>query len=590
MLNIPDAIKALYLADGRPDIRKNFRVRFPNGELPDINADQILTESVKLDESIMSQNTFRFGLAEAPQISFETIGVPNMMGMTIACFHEIEITGLSAADLAAVQSDPGDGSVALAADSDLGFSFYRLPLGVFIVDKCPRNRGAMTHRRVTARGVKGGAAYNPAQAGVQAMQTYVTTYKMSLWALLSVLLNPSGESGLVSMGWVKGTGPASSGLVTARIKTWTLANAGGTAITYELDARSASYNLNRSGAEYAGESIITEVIAHDSIDAEVTAVINDMKARGVDPVQSGFADWDALAADVRAVFSREYHNGTHAVATIFTGYGVYPTFYHFSGANNVVLPLQTSIYYITELRGNSTVIYTADPAEVYSFTDGGNHPFAGMFVEYKPTAQTQLVGSATLNVYSYADIYDQNALVVSALELSGHFARCARDGSYALIALDNSAPTLYDPGKYSDVWFDEYDISGIGSVILSFDTSEGAQEMQLEVGDGDSIYEMIGSAVFNGLSPEPSVDDALTILQTEFVPQMGAIKFTPIEFDAKGLPWIEAGDAITITTDDGETVQSYVLERTLSGIQSLRDDIGATGGDLISVEAAGYGA
>ena len=152
MLNIPTAIKALYLTEGRPDIRKNFRVTFPNGEYPDINGDQILSESVKFTESIMSQSSFRFGLAEAPQIQFEVIGAGNMLGMTIDCFHEIETTSLSAADIAAIQAGTWDGELVLEADSDLGFGFFRIPLGEFFVDKCPRNHGAMTHRRVVAYG------------------------------------------------------------------------------------------------------------------------------------------------------------------------------------------------------------------------------------------------------------------------------------------------------------------------------------------------------------------------------------------------------------------------------------------------------
>ena len=109
MLNIPDSIKALYLADTDPYIRRNFRVHFPNGELPDINNDQIVSESMQLTESIMSQNTFKFGLAEAPQISFETVGVGNMMGLTIECSHEIETSSLTAAQISDIQADTWDG-------------------------------------------------------------------------------------------------------------------------------------------------------------------------------------------------------------------------------------------------------------------------------------------------------------------------------------------------------------------------------------------------------------------------------------------------------------------------------------------------
>ena len=58
---------------------------------------------------------------------------------------------------------------------------------------------------------------------------------------------------------------------------------------------------------------------------------------------------------------------------------------------------------------------------------------------------------------------------------------------------------------------------------------------------------------------------------------------------AKGMPWIEVGDALEVTTEDNETVISYMLERILTGIQILMDSIKSTGGELISADTAGYG-
>ena len=139
MLNVPSSIKSLYQTDG---VKKNFRVHFPNGEYPDITNDNVVQESVKFTESLSSQSVFKFGLAEASVLEFETVGIGNMFGMTIEASLEIDTSSLSVADIAAIEADEGDGS--------LVNGYYRIPLGTFIVNSCPRNHGAMAHRQVTA--------------------------------------------------------------------------------------------------------------------------------------------------------------------------------------------------------------------------------------------------------------------------------------------------------------------------------------------------------------------------------------------------------------------------------------------------------
>lgn len=147
MLNIPDSIKNLFKADG---VRKNFRAHFPNGELPDITNDNIVQESVRFAESLCSQDVFKFGLAEASMIEFETVGVANMYGMWMECSCEIDTSSLSASELASAGAEGYDGTLVLAADSDLGYGFYRVPYGVFRVESCPRDHQAKAHRVVTA--------------------------------------------------------------------------------------------------------------------------------------------------------------------------------------------------------------------------------------------------------------------------------------------------------------------------------------------------------------------------------------------------------------------------------------------------------
>ena len=133
MLTIPESIKTLFKTDG---VYKNFRASFPGGEAADITNANIVRESVKFTESVCSDDTMRFGGCERSVIEFETVGVENILGLTMECGIEIDTSSLTSAQLAAVQADPGDGVLVLAADSDIGRGYYRVPLGVFRVVIC----------------------------------------------------------------------------------------------------------------------------------------------------------------------------------------------------------------------------------------------------------------------------------------------------------------------------------------------------------------------------------------------------------------------------------------------------------------------
>lgn len=89
MLNIPEEVKRLLKQDS---VRKNFRVHFPNGEYDDITNGNLVAESVVLTESLCSEQNIKFGLCEASQLEFETIGVGNIKGCEIEAFIEVDIS------------------------------------------------------------------------------------------------------------------------------------------------------------------------------------------------------------------------------------------------------------------------------------------------------------------------------------------------------------------------------------------------------------------------------------------------------------------------------------------------------------------
>ena len=88
------------------------------------NCSMSVTEAhlLSFSESVCSDSVFRFGCADASVLSFETVGVPNMLGMVIECSMEFK---------------NGNDSVTI-------------PYGTFTVDSCPRDHKSMQHRKVTA--------------------------------------------------------------------------------------------------------------------------------------------------------------------------------------------------------------------------------------------------------------------------------------------------------------------------------------------------------------------------------------------------------------------------------------------------------
>lgn len=134
MLNIPDNIKLLCKQDS---VRKNFRVHFPNGELPDLTNNDVVTESVTFTESLCSRDRFKFGLCEASTIQFEVVGTKNMKGMVIECGLEIDVSTLEELPEGCEQKE------------DLDYPTYTIPYGLFVVDSCQKQPD-MEHRIVVA--------------------------------------------------------------------------------------------------------------------------------------------------------------------------------------------------------------------------------------------------------------------------------------------------------------------------------------------------------------------------------------------------------------------------------------------------------
>lgn len=600
MLNIPDAIKTLFQTDGT---NKNFRVHFPNGELPDITNSSIVSESVEFNETVCSQNVFKFGLTEASEITFETVGISNMVGMEIECGIEIDTSSLSAAQISAISSAPGDGVLVLAADSDIGHGYYRVPLGTFIVNSCPRNHEAMTHRKVTAYSVIGGSnGYNPFEAAKLALPLPGNVYDPNAYLLALSCIGYAAPNFLTNQGFTKRQITNSSSAANSASYTFKDGNGSDISVTFYVNCRAIG--------DYQPDNVdLSKLHAIDLHGFDYSTVpgiyVDALEAAGVDYAQSGYDSWDSLITDALNLDSDEaliypslqykgtsYRGGTvtflgklGAVNFKASNYAFYPMrVWNGSGTltANVVVPTtyrivvngtQTSLLQLN-LPGNNKV------ASLYEFTPSATIP--DLTLHIIPTSnEKKTVSGVNLTLYGFADAFSLPDMSDSFLELLASYGRPARDGSCDILQLDNTSPIVISLEDVKSLWWDEYDVSPVGSVKYRFGDGAASQDAVYTFGNGDSVYDMTENAVLPLLS-DTSSTAIETFLSSVFVPQIPFIEFTPVDLTILGMPWIEAGDALQITSADNVTVTTYALQRTLKGIQDLTDTIVSNGGFMES--------
>lgn len=133
---------------------------------------------------------------------------------------------------------------------------------------------------------------------------------------------------------------------------------------------------------------------------------------------------------------------------------------------------------------------------------------------------------------------------------------------------------------YSKLWADEGNVRSFRYLIITYkgtiinpDTQEetiGEKRLQRTVNnDGTDDYNLSDNWLFKNLvwSDEDIADYADAMVE-----KMQSLTWFPFEMWCAGLPYIETGDEVEINMDGG-AYTSYVLRRTLKGIQNLQDEM-----------------
>lgn len=179
-------------------------------------------------------------------------------------------------------------------------------------------------------------------------------------------------------------------------------------------------------------------------------------------------------------------------------------------------------------------------------------------------------------------------VISSICEINGCFGHITRNGKFRYISLDKNIQGLYpanDLFPADDLYPKDSRTNKIGNsfyISCKYEDFETQQISKLQIRQEEND---IGSIVGTGTNCYIVEDNFLVYgksagdlekIAGNLYGAITGISYRPFEADCKGNPCLEVGDAVRLTTKY-EIIETYILKRTLKGIQALRDVFSSEG-------------
>lgn len=174
------------------------------------------------------------------------------------------------------------------------------------------------------------------------------------------------------------------------------------------------------------------------------------------------------------------------------------------------------------------------------------------------------------------------------LEINGCMGNIGRNGKFRYVYLTQEMQGLYpandlypaddlyprnpkstsiSKSQYISAQYEDYIVRTIDKLQIR----EKENDIGVIVGDGKNTYVIEGNFLVYGKGTKE-----LNKIGGKTLSKIKGIIYRPFSADCKGNPCFEVGDAVRLTTKY-ELIETYILKRTLKGIQALRDDLEADG-------------
>lgn len=185
-------------------------------------------------------------------------------------------------------------------------------------------------------------------------------------------------------------------------------------------------------------------------------------------------------------------------------------------------------------------------------------------------------------------------VITAICEINGCFGHIGRDGKFHYIYLPQAIEGLYPAddifpsdtlyprnpkgarlggGAYIDVKWEDFNTERINKIQIRQEENDiGKIWPEIPSAPDDNCYIVQGNFLIYGKSSEQ-----LEAIARNLYDAISGIKYNPLSScTAMGNPCLEVGDPIRLSTKY-RLIESYILERTLKGIQDLRDTYKANG-------------
>lgn len=251
-------------------------------------------------------------------------------------------------------------------------------------------------------------------------------------------------------------------------------------------------------------------------------------------------------------------------------------------------------------------LYSINEMDVAEWYNGLTFPitiknFRDSFFEYVGVEQEEtILVNDSLSIPKTLDVdngLSGSSVIFAICELNGAFGNIGRNGKFRYIRLNEIIEGLYpsntiypddelypveenvevaiSKNQWSNVEYSDYVVHKIDGVIVLND--DGNIEASTS-SDLENPYVLEN----NFLLYELTTSDKTTVANNLYS-VIGPIYYTPATVECIGNPCIEVGDSIRFNTNDA-IIFTYVMERSMKGLQRLTDNIEATGDEDLSKE------
>lgn len=157
-------------------------------------------------------------------------------------------------------------------------------------------------------------------------------------------------------------------------------------------------------------------------------------------------------------------------------------------------------------------------------------------------------------------------------EINGVFGKIGRDGVFHYITLnDNSTTYPIANAQTIEVDYEDYTTTAIDRLEILDPEGDILGYAGESADDAENTYTIENNFMLKGLGNDDSAKSTGDFLAQNIFGILQYVTFIPIDANFKGNPCFETGDRISFAAH-GNTITSYILERTMKGIQSLRDN------------------